>query len=31
MQEIQKVIDLIDSAIKEDADHLITGGNIIAD
>ena len=31
MQEIQKVIDLIDSAIKEDADHLITGWNIIAD
>ena len=31
MQEIQKIIDLIDSAIKEDADHLITGWNIIAD
>lgn len=31
MQEIQKVIDLIDSAIKQDADHLITGWNIIAD
>lgn len=31
MQEIQKVINLIDSAIKEDADHLITGWNIIAD
>lgn len=31
MEEIQKIIDLIDSAIKEDADHLITGWNIIAD
>lgn len=31
MQQIQKVIDLIDSAIKEDAENIITGGNIIAD
>ena len=31
MEKIQKVIDLIDSAIKPDADALITGWNIIAD
>lgn len=31
MEQIQKVIDLIDSAIKIDADALITGWNIIAD
>ncbi|MCP4522827.1 MAG: DNA mismatch repair protein MutS [Candidatus Gracilibacteria bacterium] len=31
MQEIQKIIDLIDSAIKPDPDVGITGGNIIAD
>lgn len=31
MEKIQKVIDLINSAIKEDADALITGWNIIAD
>jgi DNA mismatch repair protein MutS len=31
VKEIQKIIDLIDNSIKIDADHLITGGNIIAD
>mgnify|MGYP002332293099 FL=1 len=31
MEHIQKVIDLIDSAIKEDAENTIMSGNIIAD
>ena len=31
MQELLSLISLLDSAIKEDADRLITGGNIIAD
>lgn len=31
MQKIQAIIDLIDSAIKEDAQAMITGGDIIKD
>jgi DNA mismatch repair protein MutS len=31
MQDVQKIIDLIDSAIKTDTNQLITEGNIIKD
>ncbi|MCP4523915.1 MAG: DNA mismatch repair protein MutS [Candidatus Gracilibacteria bacterium] len=31
MQEIQKIINIIEKAIKPDPDTIITGGNIIAD
>ena len=31
MQDIQNIIDLLDRAIKEEPENIITGGNIIAD
>jgi hypothetical protein len=31
MQEIKNIIDLLDKAIKEEPELLLTAGNIIAD